>query len=193
MQDRIDFATSEKFKYERMWQHSVYRDNHVSVTHADFFIDHVSMPIGSTVFDIGCGSGVASRRFADRGMRPLCADIASNALDESNSDLPFLRCEIWDIPGRLIIDYGFCRDMMEHIPPDHVNATLASIRSAVTKDVYFNISLREDVSGRLIGETLHLTVRPLEWWLDALNSHWSNVRVVSTNEANKSATLLTAP
>ena len=192
--DKSRIAALEKEKYERMWRPGFYRGNvERNVAQADFFIDQVSMKKGSSVFDIGCGAGHAARRFVERGMRVLCTDIACNTLPKANEDLPFLRCAIWELPCDIRIDYGFCNDVMEHIPPELVGTTLQMIRRSVSKEVYFEISLRADRCGALIDETLHLTVRPIEWWVAALQSHWRHVQTIAANEVQQSVDLLAIP
>src|SRR5262245_3382513 len=70
-----------------------------------------------------------------------------------------------DLEERIPItaEYGFCSDVMEHIPPDKVDRVLTNILLAA-QSVWFSISTEMDNCGGLIGETLHLTVRPFSWW-----------------------------
>jgi hypothetical protein len=49
---------------------------------------------------------------------------------------------------------------------------------ASAEHVFFNISTVDDVMGATIGETLHLTVKPIEWWVEQFKEvgavvHWS--------------------
>ena len=60
-------------------------------------------------------------------------------------------------------EYGFCTDVMEHIPPDKVDVVLNNILHAA-QSVWFSICLIPDDCGVLIGEPLHLSVHPFEWW-----------------------------
>jgi hypothetical protein len=54
--------------------------------------------------------------------------------------------------------------MMEHIPTDRVNYVIRKIMTC-TEEAFFQISTVPDVMGALIGQELHLTVKPFEWWL----------------------------
>ena len=66
--------------------------------------------------------------------------------------------------------YGYCCDVMEHIPPEKVDKVLANIMAHCGK-TFFSISFQEDHFGRKVGHPLHLTVRPFEWWRDKLAEH----------------------
>jgi len=73
--------------------------------------------------------------------------------------------------------YGYCTDVMEHIPPDKVDRVLDHILKAA-QHVFFSISTQEDNCGELIGETLHLTIESYGWWLKKFAErdaviHWS--------------------
>ena len=80
-------------------------------------------------------------------------------------------------PVPVTAEYGYCTDVMEHIPPEHVDQVLLNIlRSA--QHVFFQIDCQEDVCGKLIGEQLHLSVHPYSWWLKKFTElgcyvHWS--------------------
>jgi len=65
-------------------------------------------------------------------------------------------------------DYGYCTDVLEHIPPEDVDKVLLNICTAARR-VYFAISTVPDVMGALVGEPLHLTVESPFWWHDRLS------------------------
>jgi hypothetical protein len=64
-------------------------------------------------------------------------------------------------------DFGFCADVLEHVPPADVERVLWNIGTA-SKRLYLNVSTVPDVMGALIGEPLHLTVESPYWWHDTL-------------------------
>lgn len=69
---------------------------------------------------------------------------------------------------------------MEHIPPDDVPKVLRNILASA-RHCFFAISTVPDRMGTLIGEDLHLTVRPMAWWAEQLRSlgaviHWQEDR-----------------
>ena len=73
--------------------------------------------------------------------------------------------------------YGFCADVMEHIPGAEVEPVLVNVLKAC-RHVFFQIALEDDICGKLVGHSLHLTVKPYAWWLERFNAmgcaiHWS--------------------
>ena len=73
---------------------------------------------------------------------------------------------------RWVFDWFFCADVMEHIPPEFVDATLDNIAHVASKGGFFQIALSKDGCGALIGDTLHLTVESPEWWMKKINHRW---------------------
>jgi hypothetical protein len=67
---------------------------------------------------------------------------------------------------------------MEHIPPEKVDDVLAGIAARVKIGAFFSIAFDEDNYGKLVGAPLHLTLQPLEWWLETLGKHFSSVTAV---------------
>ena len=102
-------------------------------------------------------------------------DFAINCLDPDVKDLIDSGLDDWisfvehDLtqPIDLRSDYGFCCDVMEHIPEEDVDAVLTNILQN-SLHVFFQISTVEDHFGHAIdeiGDHLHLTVKPYTWWL----------------------------
>ena len=52
---------------------------------------------------------------------------------------------------------------MEHIPTYDVDAVIKNIMQCVDR-AFFQISLLPDHMGQLIGQHLHVSVFPYEWW-----------------------------
>lgn len=191
-----DIAATERLKYQRMYETDQYRNNRETVRLAKEFIRRAGIKAGASVLDVGCGSGYATQFFHSRGLRVVSADIAPNAILPEMAALTEFHClPAWDLPAdRIQVEYGFSTDMMEHIPEERVDDTLAAIRACVTRDAYFNVSLRKDGMGRLINDTLHMTVRPLQWWLDAFARHWGDpVELLHVDYRERSAGLMVGP
>jgi len=164
---------SEQEKYQSMWQFDLYRETSPGERIAEFFLDMVK-PDG-LVIDFGCGTGRGALAIHDAGHEVLCLDFASNCRDEEAMKLPFLQWDLTQpIPSRSV--YGYCTDVLEHIPTDDVKDVLANIMEASEK-VFFQISTVDDVYGDLIDTPLHLSVFPhgiWEEWLSELgNIEWS--------------------
>lgn len=162
---------TEAQKYEAMWSLPAYRTVAPGECVADAFIN-VAQPSGA-VIDFGCGTGRGALRLRDAGLRPICVDFVNNSRDPEALSLPFV---LWDfssdeqMPVSLSgVDYGFCTDVMEHIPPERVDAVINNLMRC-TGRVFFQISTVPDQMGALIGQQLHLTVQPHQWWADKFAS-----------------------
>lgn len=154
---------TEAAKYERMWQHAGYRNFSPGADCVPTFIERVR-PSG-TVVDFGCGTGRASLRMAAVGLKPVLVDFAGNCRDPQALELPFHQLDLGE-PIPLRADYGFCADVMEHIPPALVDRVIWNIMTAA-ETVFFQISTVPDNFGALINQSLHLTVEPHAWWAQA--------------------------
>jgi hypothetical protein len=157
---------TERDKYRLMWQFDGYRALSPGECVVPLFLELVK-PDG-LVIDFGCGTGRAGLAIHDAGLPVLLVDFADNCRDQEALSLPFLE---WDIaramPPRA--KYGLCTDVMEHIPGDSVEAVISNIMEAA-QTVFFQISTVPDSFGQLIGQLLHLSVHPHDWWLDLFKS-----------------------
>jgi len=170
---------TEREKYEAVWEHDAYRKVSPGEREVERAFARMGCVEGESLNDFGAGTGRATLRFADKGLRVLAIDIADNALDEI---VPFYRADLSeeDLPGRVpAAEYGFCCDVLEHIPPHKLHAVLCNLRALTTKAAWLRIATRPDVMGaRLIGRPLHLNVRPGDWWTERLRGHWGAVETV---------------
>ena len=167
---------TEREKYQRMWTFDMYREISPGELVAGVFLT-VAKPEGM-IIDFGCGTGRALLALSEQGHDVLGIDFASNCRDEEAMALPFLE---WDlarpIPSRA--NYGYCTDVMEHIPPEDVETVLANIMESA-KSVFFQISTVEDLCGDLIGAPLHLSIYDHDKWAALLSDvgdiEWSENR-----------------
>jgi hypothetical protein len=89
-------------------------------------------------------------------------DFSPNCRDQESADLPFIEMDL-TAPMPLREKYGYCIDVMEHIPTGDVDAVVHNIMASA-ETVFFQISTVNDKMGSLIGQHLHLTVKPHLWW-----------------------------
>jgi SAM-dependent methyltransferase len=162
--------------YERMWSVDAYRKESPGKTVLPNFLSIATPQLNDRILDIGCGTGKASVEMHQRGFTDIILmDFAKNCLDDSTKNLlaqyptsvRFVQHDI-TTPFPITATFGYCTDVMEHLDPSQVRNSLMQMKSAV-EFLYLRISTRPDVMGKLIGERLHLTVYPIEWWLDVLN------------------------
>jgi 6-hydroxymethylpterin diphosphokinase MptE-like protein/methyltransferase family protein len=180
-------ANPEALKYRRMWEQPAYRHVAPGEQLAATFLQQARPPAGAHVLDFGAGTGRGALMLAILGRcRVTMLDFVTNALDPeiqqaltTQADvLAFVQHDLEQpIPQKA--RYGYCTDVMEHIPPAQVKRVLTHILLAA-QHVFFGIALGEDSCGALIGEPLHLTVRAAAWWLATLADvgfvvHWSEI------------------
>lgn len=157
--------------YERMWTIDAYRRNSPGRAVLPNFLSIANPQPTDSILDIGCGTGKASAELHRLGFQNLTLlDFAENCLDDDvkTLNLPFIQHDITQ-PFPISARFGYCTDVMEHLDPTQVRDSLIQMKRAV-EFLYLRISIRPDTMGRLIGETLHLTVEPFDWWLNTLTN-----------------------
>jgi len=174
----------EQAKYVEMWSHEEYRQVAPGETCAAQFLEIARPKQGAAVLDFGAGTGRGAIMLAMLGgLQVKMLDFAPNCLDDfvrqaldTQPLLSFAECNLVK-PIKHTAEYGYCTDVMEHIPPDWVTTVLINILNAA-QHVFFQISCEPDSCGKLIGEELHLSVHPYSWWMERLQKigvvvHWS--------------------
>jgi 2-polyprenyl-3-methyl-5-hydroxy-6-metoxy-1,4-benzoquinol methylase len=162
-----DVETVERQKYELIWKNDDYRKFAPGELYVVPFIQSIRPKRGSTIYDYGTGTGRAALFLHHRGFDVYPLDIAENCMSEDPAKLLGDKLQVvnlFDLPEDMPVkDYGFCTDVMEHIPPEKVDVVLTSI-SKTCGGCFFNIAFREDHFGQTIGQELHLTVEGFLWW-----------------------------
>lgn len=159
--------TREAEKYRQIWAIPGYRNHSPGELLVDEAMSHFQ-PKGK-VIDFGCGSGRALKKFSELGYETLGVDITPTCID-AELNIPLCISPLWNMPD-LEGDFGFCTDVLEHLPTEHLDESLFNIKKSVNR-VYFQISTVPDKFGNAIGDILHLTVKPMDWWLDKLSHYW---------------------
>jgi hypothetical protein len=163
----MNLVEHERAKYAQLWSDvPEYREYSPGVENVQRFMDEMKPAPMSTILDIGCGTGVAGMMFAKFGLYPHWIDITDAGLHPDVKRNRFTKIPLWDDwSGMVDCDYGFCCDVMEHIPTEYTMLVIDRILSAC-RTTWFQISLVPDQFGATIGQPLHLTVKPFAWWLD---------------------------
>jgi hypothetical protein len=164
---------SEAEKYERMWRNPDYRKVAPGEHFVDFFQIACKPGKDDFVIDFGCGTGRAAKALRTAGFRVLGVDFAPNCLDR-DADIDFAIYNLWDLPEDMRCDWGYCCDVMEHIPTDKVDGVLKNIAQSCRKGCFFNISMEPDSFSVGSSDKLHLTVMPVEWWITMLEKHFGD-------------------
>lgn len=171
----VQVKSLEQEKYEKAWSLNEYRLVAPGEDTAITFLAQSKAQKGHTVIDFGCGTGRGAQVLKDAGLDVTAIDFAGNCLDP-NVDVKFVQADLTK-PIPISATYGYCTDVMEHLPTEDVDAVLRNILSSAAK-VFFQISTVDDVMGAKVGAPLHLTVKPYSWWkskFEALNAKilWS--------------------
>lgn len=173
---------TEQEKYTLMWSHDEYRRCVPGAQVAEQFLRLAQPRRGSTVIDFGAGTGegallltILSDALMQSPVKVHMLDFARNCLDEDVRNalqtqghaLEFTQHDLTQ-PAPISAPFGYCTDVMEHIPPEQVDLVLTNVLQAA-QHVFFQISCVDDSCGVLIGEKLHLSVHPPSWWLKKFN------------------------
>ena len=165
---------SEAEKYKAMWDVPQYRLTSPGERSAQDFVERFNPAWDEHVIDFGCGTGRGGLAISkETGAQVTLVDFADNCRDEDAKELPFVKADLSQ-PIPVVGGYGYCSDVMEHIPPEQVDNVIRNIMDCVPK-CFFRIDFQDDQCGAFIGETLHLSVHPHEWWVETFERLGFNV------------------
>jgi hypothetical protein len=176
---RVEKVLTEQQKYEKMWTVKAYREVSPGELAGNTFTSIVKPEKGESAIDFGCGTGRGSLWLgAMGGLNVTMVDFAAGCLDfdleiacQTQPDkYKFLQHDLMK-PLDITARYGYCTDVMEHIPPDDVDRVLKNILGAA-QSVFFRISTTPDVMGpKYLKQPLHLTVENYAWWANKFIEH----------------------
>jgi len=169
----VPLEVREREKYEHMWQIDAYRKEAPGESYVLDAITQLGMRPGDSVIDFGCGTGRGAKAFQNLGYRVTGVDHVRGALE---TDIPFVEACLWETPA-LRADWGYCTDVMEHIPTEKVGEVLWRIASSV-KGCFFSIATQPDNLGKRIGRVLHVTCLPAMWWEAQLAKVFDDIEMV---------------
>lgn len=182
---KVQSTNPERQKYLQLWENPNYREVAPGEQLAMHFLTQAKPPRDAELIDFGAGTGRGALMLALLGaLKVQMLDFAPNCLDAEVAEacktqperIKFMVCDLTkQVP--VSAAYGYCTDVMEHIPPEQVKRVLRNILASA-QHVFFGIATRPDVMGETIGEQLHLTVQPLSWWVQQLTElgaviHWT--------------------
>lgn len=156
-----DALAGERFKYEGIYGSPGSHPRYGHTNHGRRALPMLLRWKAASVVDVGCGHNEFIQAF--RGRRPgvpaLGVDFACPGADvrADAHHLPFA-----DKRHDVLTSF----DMLEHVPPDLVDDTLAEM-ARVSRRFIFSISSRES-KARWQGLSLHPTIRPQEWWKERI-------------------------
>lgn len=168
----VQIKSLEQQKYEDVWSHPEYRAVAPGEDSVVTFLAQASPKKGDQVIDFGCGTGRGAQAIKDAGLDVTGVDFAANCLDPQ-VQVKFVQADLTQkIP--VSAKFGYCTDVMEHLPPESVDSVIKNILDSATL-VFFQISCVDDVMGYLVGAPLHLTVKPHSWWKEQFEQNGAKV------------------
>ncbi len=146
---------SERAKYETVWNQPSYRTANQGLGLWQRARAIFGTP--TSALDIGCGNGRLMAAMLAEGIDAHGVDFAPNAPDAGNAARVTNAC-LWDMQFDRRFELGVCADVMEHIPPERVDAVLQRIVDCCDVTV-FEIANYPSIYG-----DLHLTLQDADWW-----------------------------
>jgi hypothetical protein len=156
-------AETERALYDDVWKHADYHKLSPGEEAVPRFLRLTQARPLETVVDFGCGTGRAGVALAAEGFLVTLADQTDAGLEVR--DLRFERHCLWQPWRGGDHYYGFCVDVLEHVPTELTGITIARMLDAC-RVLYLEVSTVPDSFGLLVGQPLHKTVRPFVWWRD---------------------------
>jgi hypothetical protein len=150
-----------------MWEVDDYHKMSPGELYVDAFFNILKPKSGERVLDVGAGAGAGSKALKQRGLSVQAFDLTDAAW--KHDDIKLMTGSVWrDLPHvSPPYNYCYCCDVMEHIPTEFTALSVSEmLRVGVLS--FLCISFQEEFYGRYIQQSLHLTIKPFEWWRDML-------------------------
>lgn len=163
----------ERSKYEKAYKRTRYR----AKSPHERCLPHVLTEIAEydLYANFGCGSGLLDRHLLETtpGILVDHVSVLWEDVAKHRNLVKFVQASLFDEFEHFEVPYAVCTDVMEHIPPEKVDAVLENI-AARTPECFFQINLNKsgDTDLEKYGGHLHLTVETPEWWQKTLERHF---------------------
>ena len=132
-----------------------------------FYLNHVVNLVhdtkSETILDYGCGKAEGYLKYNHHKHWGIMPELYDPAVEEF-SKLP-------DGPFDGVISF----DVLEHIPVNEIPQTLIDIIDRANKFVFLGIDTSPANDILANGENAHCTQRPIEWWVEMVNSNKKKV------------------
>ncbi len=150
---------SEKKKYDDCWT-----DNYKRSQCAEPLVQHVlkTMREKDSVLDIGCGDCTTVLGLRAAGVNCVGVDISLAGVPDGVHSI--YAAPVWDMPFEDDqFDYTVSTDVLEHVPTKKIQKAIEEIFRVTRRKTFHVVALFDGIRHGVI---LHMTVKPIEWWID---------------------------
>jgi SAM-dependent methyltransferase len=196
----------ERATYEAVWSAvGSYGDLAPGERYLPIFLDLVGGPrevvLSHTVLDAGCGSGKGALALRQAGFHVGMCDLTPAGLCHDALSLPFVEACLWQdlrhVPtiikrmwNRATVDYTYCCDVLEHVPPQFTMLAVDQLLRITKVGCFLTVCSLADNLGVWVGHPLHQTVESFVWWRDSLREVGD---VVDARDLHQAATFYLRP
>lgn len=178
-----ELVSRERANYDLMWGVPAYRDSSPGAQYVPFFVEMGGPRPTDQILDAGCGAGQGALALVRAGFPDVVmCDLSTAGIDDPEQPWPadvarprFHQVCLWhDLRGQLgylageKVDWVYCCDVLEHIPPQFTMLVIARLLEVARKGVFLSINLMPDELGAWIGTPLHQSVQTFVAWRDQI-------------------------
>jgi len=154
----FSLTEQERRKYLELYEGSYPRTGY-AIDAAEFIKNTARK--GDHILDMGTGHGSTVLWLRERGFNCKGIDITRRGLPSEVVASAFYEAPLWDMPfDDSFFDYTFSVDVLEHIPPTMVEATIKEIYRITRVETFHCIATIDDPNY----PNVHLTIAPIQWW-----------------------------
>jgi 2-polyprenyl-3-methyl-5-hydroxy-6-metoxy-1,4-benzoquinol methylase len=188
----LTITAIEKAKYEKVWtelpQYGIFSPGCV---HIEDICEYLKGKGITTVLDAGTGSGKALKSLLNAGFDAVGVDITLRGINPKlELKGKIMEYALHQIPTDRLYEFIYCTDVMEHIPKELIDLSLERLSAICVGEAYFMISLLNDGFGKLVNETLHVSVLKADEWKRYIEKHFTIDRY---SETDKKVTIVAKP
>ena len=163
---------SEQQKYTDMWEMPEYRKSSPGLRTVGHLIEYAGLIKETSILDVGCGSGQADKVLQQLGFDVTMVDLAANCLNPDVDATKFIVAPADQIPLQEKFGIVYCCDMLEHLPPNKIDATLRELQR-LGRQVFLRIACYPDSREEV---QLHLSIKKPEAWVETLQHYFKLTR-----------------
>lgn len=148
----------------------------LTIPMAYFMINELNIRSGENLLEIGCSKGYLIKALRLLDIEAYGTDVSTYAINHVDPEVKeFCRLSTNEdpFPFKKNFDWVITKDVLEHIPENHLHDTFASI-NGYCKKMYHVIPLGDNDKFRIPEYHLdksHVTIKDENWWEEFFNSH----------------------